>query len=206
MTRKIRAISLTAILAIAALAIPLGIAEADTHQTMAKVVTAETEFERIMFKTLVDLNPGIAFGYGIISDDNLNSVLVITTHKGILDSEDQTDVNDDSFHSHYVSLIDTDSSCDGYDVEYISWQEPSVVNIRQHAAIMNNIPYDFSGTNGESGNVVDFMSSGNVTNAVTFTIDLVDDAVCINNVTDIDDQNIRSSDDKPTDTAPFPRV
>jgi len=205
MTKKILAISLTAIFAIAALAIPLGIAEATEHLSLAKVVTGETEFERIMFKTMAPLDPGTPFGYGIISDNNYDSVLVITTHKGVLDSEAQFDVNDASFHSHYVTLIDNDfdSTCGGLEVESITWQEPATVNTRSHAAIMNNIPYDFSGTNGsDPEDTVSFVTSGNVTNAVTFTINQVDGgAICINDVTSTDQLSIKSSDERTTTPA-----
>jgi len=202
MTKKILAISLTAIFAITALAIPLGIAEAAPQErgTMAKVVTGETGFERIMFETMKDLNPGIPFGYGIASDYLFNPLLVITTHAGVLDSETQIDADDASFHSHYVSLIQDidDSTCAGYEVDYISWQEPADVITRDHVAIMNNIPYEFSAnTSTDLNGQVRFVTSENVTSAVTFTINPVDGATCIDNIIHVGKLSITSSDERP---------
>jgi len=197
MTKKILAISLTAIFAITALAIPLGIAQADEHSIMVKVLTDnDTQFDRIVFKTTADLNLGSAFGYGIISDNNKDSVLVITTHAGILDSEAQIDADDALLHSHYVSLTKVDGSpCDEFEVEYISWQQPADVITRSHNTIMTGVPYTFSGTDSsDSGDEVDFVSSENITDIVTFTINPVGEAICIDDMTTIDVQYIRSSD------------
>lgn len=44
---------------------------------------------------------GGALGYGII---NSQGVIVTSTHKGILDSELQSNAKDPVFHNHYVLL------------------------------------------------------------------------------------------------------
>lgn len=48
---------------------------------------------------------GDAFGYCIFTIQGLDSVVVSTTHPGILDSEDQTDVDDPIWHNHFEILL-----------------------------------------------------------------------------------------------------
>lgn len=52
---------------------------------------------------------GEAFGYDIITGD---SVIVTTTHKGVLDSKAQNgDANNPIFHNHYVHLGTDEAHC-----------------------------------------------------------------------------------------------
>src|SRR5215203_1374745 len=47
-----------------------------------------------------------AFGYGILTEDGDDAILVATTHAGVLDSEAQRFIEDPIWHNHFVKLGD----------------------------------------------------------------------------------------------------
>lgn len=48
---------------------------------------------------------GSAFGYGLLTDQETDAIIVTTTHSGVLDSETQNgDASDPIWHNHYVRL------------------------------------------------------------------------------------------------------
>ena len=118
---------------------------------------------------------GGAFGYGILTNNTSTgdgSLIVTTTHAGVLDSAVQQDINDPVWHNHMIQLVDDASHC-GRDksgepnpaVGNITWQQPGHVEIAGKTAHLIGIPNQFSSPssfdpNGpnqtyEPGNVVE---------------------------------------------------
>lgn len=134
-----------------------------------------------------------AFGYGVITSDGLDAIIVTTTHAGVKDSIAQADANDPVFHNHYVALEDLtdDATCPGLQVRDISYQEPGDVDVSGHGVVMEDTPYYFGGTHSLSGDHISF-NAGEGRTVVSFTINPVDSdgntsvtdiaAVCINDV------------------------
>ena len=214
MTRKIFAISITAIFAIAAFAFPIGIADAkgsflDVKST--KVIVDSSEFEKARFfaQDQIPVDGTTAFGFGIISGAGLEAIAVTTTHAGVKDSEAQSDANDPVFHNHYVALQDSQSDgtglCPGLEVRDITFEEPGDVDIEGKKTIMEDVPYYFSGTHSLSNDPITFRADSSVGAAVSFTIDPVDgtgqtnavdiQAVCINDVAASGNLKIKASND-----------
>jgi len=89
---------------------------------------------------------GGAFGYGILTentDSGDGSLIVATTHGGVLDSEEQADINDPVWHNHMV-MLGTVTDC-GADpgVVGISWEQPGDVTIEGKTASLTDIPNEF---------------------------------------------------------------
>lgn len=215
MTKTILAISIAAILTIAAFALPIGVADAvgdflDVKRT--HVITDSSEFEKAGFfteaKVSTDGSDG-AFGYGIISGAGLEAIAVTTTHGGVLDSVAQADAADPVFHNHYVALHDSQSVgttyCPGLEIRDITFEEPGDVDVKNKRVVMEDVPYYFAGTHSLSGANISFLADENVGNAVSFTIDPVDStgntnpndiqAVCINDVAFVENLRVRAIND-----------
>lgn len=215
MTRTILAISMAAVLALGAFALPLGVADAVGsifEIKTSRILTDSSEIEKAGFFTGAQIpTDGLsgAFGYGIISDAGLEAIAVTTSHGGVLDSEAQIDVNDASFHNHYVALQDSQTDgtglCTGLEIRDITFQEPGDVDIKNKIAIMEDVPYYFAGTHSLSGESISFLADENVGTAVSFTIDPVDatgntnpndiQAVCINDVAPAENLKVRAVND-----------
>lgn len=87
-------------------------------------------------------NSGGAFGYGITASD-ANSILVITTHAGVLDSQDQRFILDPVFHTHLVTLDGSNPLCGSNPaVDNISWESPGNVKINNHRVLLTRMPTD----------------------------------------------------------------
>jgi hypothetical protein len=71
---------------------------------------------------------GGAFGYGVLTSEGLDAVVVSTTHAGVLDSEEQNGANDPVWHNHFVTLGDDSKNC-GSDkaVKSITFESPGQV-------------------------------------------------------------------------------
>ena len=96
-----------------------------------------------------------AFGYGILSH---NATLVTHTHRGVLDSEDQSSSEDPIWHNHFVSLgnfPDTpivEQCGENLGVVDITWQSPGEVRIDDNNATISGIPTEeFEGTDSITG-------------------------------------------------------
>jgi len=91
-----------------------------------------------------------AFGYGILTTQGLNAIMVSTTHEG-KDSEDQTNAADTRWHNHFVKLVSNPKDCgDDLRVESITFQSPGEVVINKDKAVMSNLPAKFTGTDAFS--------------------------------------------------------
>jgi len=97
---------------------------------------------------------GGAFGYGILTTNTRTgdgSLIVTTTHKGVLDSAEQQNINDPVWHNHMIKLVSDASHC-GTDksgkpnpaVGQITWEQPGHVQIAGTTAHLTGIPNKFS--------------------------------------------------------------
>ncbi len=76
---------------------------------------------------------GGAFGYGILTSEGLDAVVVSTTHAGVLDSEEQSDADDPVWHNHFVTLTTDAENCgDDPAVQSITFESPGQVNIEDN--------------------------------------------------------------------------
>lgn len=116
---------------------------------------------------------GGAFGYGILTIQGLNAVMVSTTHKAVLNSEDQRNKNDSRWHNHYVSLAVNPAGLCGPNsvVTSITFQSPCEVAVIKDRAVMSNLPAKFTGTNALTGTPLTLNPSTNVQNVVSFVLD-----------------------------------
>ncbi len=114
---------------------------------------------------------GGAFGYGILTSEGLDAVVVSTTHAGVLDSEEQDDANDPVWHNHFVTLGQGSDSCgDDPNVESITFESPGQVNINDNNADLTDIPASFSGTDALSGDDLTIEPGTDVENVVSFKL------------------------------------
>jgi hypothetical protein len=128
-----------------------------------------------------------AFGYGILTKEGLDAVIVSTTHKGVKDSEEQNDKNDPVWHNHFVKLVDDSNKCDLYQVEKITFESPGDVNINGKTAELTNIPSKFTGKDALSGDKLTLKPGTDVKDVVSFKLDPKFDgdeldAVCVTDV------------------------
>jgi hypothetical protein len=86
-------------------------------------LTAELMAEGLLIPT--DGSEG-AFGYGILTEDG-DAILIATTHAGVLDSEEQSSMEDPSWHTHLVRLGDIAECGEDQGVVDITWQSPGQV-------------------------------------------------------------------------------
>lgn len=114
-----------------------------------------------------------AFGYGILTNQELSAIMVSTTHKGVLDSEDQRNANDPVWHNHYVSLaVNPVGPCGSNPaVTSITFQSPGQVIVNKDKAVMSNLPAKFTGTNALTGNPLALNPGTNVQNVVSFVLE-----------------------------------
>ena len=112
-----------------------------------------------------------AFGYGVLTDEGLDAVVVSTTHAGVQDSEEQTNADDPVWHNHYVALgQDSDNCGDDSKVESITFESPGQVGIRDNNADLTNLPASFSGTDALSGDDLTIEPGTNVEDVVSFKL------------------------------------
>lgn len=114
---------------------------------------------------------GGAFGYGILTSEGLDAVVVSTTHAGVLDGEEQEDADDPVWHNHFVTLGEDSENC-GNDpnVESITFESPGQVNINGNNANLRDIPASFSGTNALTNNDLTIEPGTDVDDVVSFKL------------------------------------
>lgn len=135
-----------------------------------------------------------AFGYSILTTQGLNAIMVSTTHKGVLDSEDQRNANDPRWHNHYVSLaVNPTGPCGSNpSVTSITFQSPGEVLVSKDKAVMSNLPGKFTGTNALTNKPLTLNPGTNVENVVSFKLLPVFStanqlqAVCVTDIHDAD--------------------
>ena len=114
---------------------------------------------------------GGAFGYGVLTDEGLDAVVVSTTHAGVQDSEEQSNASDPVWHNHYVTLSQDSDNC-GNDskVESITFESPGQVDIRDDNADLTKLPSSFSGTDALSGADLTIKPGTSVKDVVSFKL------------------------------------
>ena len=114
---------------------------------------------------------GGAFGYGVLTDEGLDAVIVSTTHAGVQDSEKQSNADDPVWHNHYVTLgKDSDNCGNDLKVESITFESPGEVDIRDNNADLTKLPSSFSGTNALSEDDLTIEPGTNVEDVVSFKL------------------------------------
>jgi hypothetical protein len=114
---------------------------------------------------------GGAFGYGILTTEGLDAVVVSTTHAGVLDSEEQDDADDPVWHNHFVTLGTGSDNCgDDPNVESITFESPGQVNIDDNNADLTDIPASFSGTDALTGDDLTIEPGTDVDDVVSFRL------------------------------------
>ncbi len=197
--------SLVAVLVIAVIMTPIVAESMGSFLTInkAKIKTEpQVEIDEAKIKTdgkIPTDGSGGAFGYGIITTGD--SIMVTTTHAGVLDSEDQADALDPVWHNHYVRL-GSDSNC-GSDpaVVDITWESPGTIEIKNKKAVMEDLIAMFIGTHSITKAPL-YMSPGtDVANVVSFELEPVFDdggnlvAVCVTDIQPADEVEIKTKDD-----------
>ena len=159
---------------------------------------------------------GGAFGYGVLTDEGLDAVVVSTTHAGVQDSEEQSNASDPVWHNHYVTLSQDSDYC-GNDskVESITFESPGQVDIRDDNADLTKLPSSFSGTDALSGADLTIKPGTSVKDVVSFKLapqfndngEL--EAVCVTNLQSaenivFDNNNDNSNSDSNNDDSSSP--
>jgi hypothetical protein len=137
-----------------------------------------------------------AFGYGILTTEGLDAVVVTTTHGGVHDSELQEDASDPVWHNHFVALTSESDNCgDNLEIESITYESPGEVSIEDNTADLRDIPASFTGTQvvpsfteASLGDDITLEPGTDVSDVVSFKLDPIandDDelvAVCVTDV------------------------
>ena len=128
-----------------------------------------------------------AFGYGILTDDG-DAILVTHTHRGVLDSEDQSSIEDPIWHNHFVKLGDVEQCGEHQGVIDTTWQSPGEVNINNDSASVSDIPTDeFEGWDSITGEQLSMTLGEDVNDVISFKLNPVFgedglEAVCVTDI------------------------
>jgi hypothetical protein len=148
-------------------------------------LTAELMVEGLLIPT--DGSQG-AFGYGILTEDG-DAIVVVTTHAGVLDSEEQSSAEDPTWHTHLVRLGDVAECGEDQGVIDITWQSPGEVEINDNIASVSGVGTDeFEGRDSITDGQLSMTLGEAVSDVISFKLDPVFDeeagllAVCVTDV------------------------
>ncbi len=129
-----------------------------------------------------------AFGYGILTDEG-DTILVATTHAGVLDSEDQRFIEDPIWHNHFVKLGNVEQCGEDQGVVDITWQSPGEVRINNETARISGVPTDEfeEGWHSITGEELSMTLGEAVSEVISFKLDPVFgedglEAVCVTDI------------------------
>jgi hypothetical protein len=128
-----------------------------------------------------------AFGYGILTDEG-DAILVAHTHRGVLDSEDQSSIEDPIWHNHFIKLGDVEQCGEHQGVIDTTWQSPGEVNINNDSASVSDIPTDeFEGWDSITGEQLSMTLGEDVNDVISFKLNPVFgedglEAVCVTDI------------------------
>jgi hypothetical protein len=128
-----------------------------------------------------------AFGYGILTDDG-DAILVTHTHRGVLDSEDQSSIEDPIWHNHFIKLGDVEQCGEHQGVIDTTWQSPGEVSINNDSASVSDIPTDeFEGWDSITGEQLSMTLGEDVNDVISFKLNPVFgedglEAVCVTDI------------------------
>jgi hypothetical protein len=148
-------------------------------------LTAELDVEGLRIPTNVTRE---AFGYGILTDDGDDAILIVHTHPGVLDSEAQRFIDDPVWHNHFVRLSDVEQCGEDQGVVDITWQSPGQVEIDDNIAIISDVPTgEFEGWHSITGNSLLITLGQAISDVISFKLHPVFgeeglEAVCITHV------------------------
>ena len=158
-------------------------------------LTAELMVEGLLIPT--DGSQG-AFGYGILTEDG-DAIVVVTTHAGVLDSEEQSSAEDPTWHTHLVRLGDVAECGEDQGIIDITWQSPGEVEINDNIASVSGVGTDeFEGSNSITSEDLTMRLGEDVSNVVSFRLNPIFDeqaglqAVCVTDITAADDIDVNS--------------
>ena len=139
-----------------------------------------------------------AFGYGILTEDG-DAIVVATTHAGVLDSEEQSSMEDPTWHTHLVRLGDVAECGEDQGIIDITWQSPGEVEINDNIASVSGVGTDeFEGSNSITSEDLTMRLGEDVSNVVSFRLNPIFDeqaglqAVCVTDITAADDIDVNS--------------
>jgi hypothetical protein len=149
-------------------------------------LTAELMVEGLLIPT--DGSEG-AFGYGVLTEDG-DAILVAHTHAGVLDSEEQSFMQDPTWHTHLVRLGDIAECGEDQGIVDVSWQSPGQVEINDNIATISDVTTtgEFEGRDSITGGQLSMTLGEAVSEVVSFKLDPVFDeeaglqAVCVTDV------------------------
>ena len=148
-------------------------------------LTAELMVEGLLIPT--DGSQG-AFGYGILTEDG-DAIVVVTTHAGVLDSEEQSSAEDPTWHTHLVRLGDVAECGEDQGIVDITWQSPGEVEINDNIASVSGVGTDeFEGRDSITDGQLSMTLGEAVSDVISFKLDPVFDeeagllAVCVTDV------------------------
>lgn len=125
-----------------------------------------------------------AFGYGVVTLTDLggsgDSLMVTTTHQGVLDSELQgDDAGSAVWHNHYITVstsapaecaVNTNFFGLRVEVSSITFESPGKVKVNQNVVELLNMPRTFSGTNALNGTPLTLTPETTATAVISFTL------------------------------------
>jgi hypothetical protein len=137
---------------------------------------------------------GGAFGYGILTTNTAEgdgSLIVATTHAGVLDSATQQDEDDPIWHNHFVTLKEDATNCGTNPaVDAITFKQPGNVEIEGKTAELIKIPNVFRSDDSLTGEKITLEPGNDAQDVVSFKLmpkfdkisgDLL--AVCVTDIT-----------------------
>jgi len=140
-----------------------------------------------------------AFGYGLRTDGGEDTILVVHTHAGLLDSEDQRFIEDAGWHTHLIRLGDVEQCEQDKGIVDITWQSPGEVSIDDDTATISGIPTDeFEGWDSITGGSLSMALGEGVNEAISFKLEPVyggedDDeleAICVTDIRSAEEVNL----------------
>ena len=142
-----------------------------------------------------------AFGYGLRTDGGGGEdiILVVHTHAGLLDSEDQRFSEDAGWHTHLIRLGDVEQCEEDKGIVDVTWQSPGEVSIDDDTATISGIPTDeFEGWDSITGDSLSMALGEGVNEAISFKLEPVyggedDDevqAICVTDIRSAEEVNL----------------
>jgi hypothetical protein len=154
-------------------------------------LTAELDVEGVLIPT--NGTHG-ALGYGIITDDGNDTILVAHTHSGLLDSEDQSFIEDPVWHNHFVTLGNVEQCGENLGVIDSTWQSPGELGINDNIVTISDVPTgEFEGLHSSmTGEPLSITLGEAVSDVISFKLDPVfeDDgleAVCVSHIRSVEE-------------------
>jgi len=205
LSKKMLTVSLAAIFGFAMIAAPIGVADAISSFLDVKKATIDsdsTELHKAVIKTFGKIpknNAAIGFAVGMteFNPSTGGTLVVATTHPGVLDSEDQKgDIMSPKWHNHYVKVgaqavcVDPENPDNsGVGVLDISYESPGKVNVSGKKITLKDIPLGDVNTHfGLAPNALNDFSTGETIPVVgSFELRPIFgsgglEAVCVDNV------------------------